>query len=74
MSTLENLQPDLDNFHELVHAALAWEERYAEQQLREHAAGAPGVDADGVIGCAWMGSKFEAGMLRTSKNEVLFFS
>ena len=40
---------DLDDLHQLVHAALAWEEGRAQQQLRAHAARGPNVNRTGVV-------------------------
>ena len=38
----------LDDFNQLIHAAVAREQRVAQQQLRSHAAFAPDVDGGGV--------------------------
>mmetsp|Transcript_9353 Transcript_9353/g.23285 ORF Transcript_9353/g.23285 Transcript_9353/m.23285 type:complete len:346 (+) Transcript_9353:247-1284(+) len=47
----------LDDFDELVHAGLAREERHAEEQLGEHAAHRPDVDAARVV----CGAKYQLG-------------
>ena len=47
----------LDDFDKLVHAGLAREERHPEEQLGEHAAHRPDVDAARVVG----GTKYQLG-------------
>lgn len=41
---------DLNNLHQLINAAVAWEKGLAQQKLSHHAPRGPDVDAQCVVG------------------------